>query len=203
MWQIILFPKGVQGVPSFDSSLFQFPKLCVKALGFTPRQQLSVELCYYIFIPVPLLLSDSEINQVLPDFLQKHQLCQRSPNLCSQHLDLLSPHSLPFANNEHLVRANVSCTEMTDWVKERSESFLSLLRSYSPNSCWMSMSQWIECVAYHLWMSHQQGRKLSPSSAPKPGPLLLTTLMKTNHKTNKVSIRVEIGLSLDFLVLNS
>jgi hypothetical protein len=141
MWQIILFPKGVQGVPSFDSSLFQFPKLCVKALGFTPRQQLSVELCYYMFIPVPLLLSDSEINQVLPDFLQKHQLCQRSPNLCSQHLDLLSPHSLPFANNEHLVRVNVSCTWMTDWVKKRSESFLSLLRSYSPNSCWISMSQ--------------------------------------------------------------
>jgi hypothetical protein len=36
-----------------------------------------------------------------------------------------------------------------------------------------------------------------------PCPLLLTTLMKTNHKTNKVSIRVEIGLSLDFFVLNS
>jgi hypothetical protein len=61
--------------------------------------------------------------------------------LCSQHLDLLSPHSLPFANNEHLVRVNVSCTWMTDWVKKRSESFLSLLRSYSPNSCWISMSQ--------------------------------------------------------------
>jgi hypothetical protein len=108
--------------------------------------------------------------------------------LCSQHLDLLSPHSLPFASNEHLVRVNVSCTRMTDWVKKRSESFLSLLRSYSPKSCWMSMSQWIECVAYHLWMSHQQGRKLSPSSALMPCPLLLTTLMKTNHKMNKGSV---------------